>query len=527
MRVSGPVYNVLMKIAWFLSGLLLLNSLHLSETANPATSLRFEVTAARGLIAGAIQGRLFVMLNQARDPDPRFTAGETGMQAPPRFAKDVDHFRAGSTETIDASAIAFPMESLSELPAGDYFVQAVFDSNIDLRQLDAPGNLYSLPQNMHLDPAKSETIQIQLTEQVPAEHLPQEDRYVKYVRLPSPLLSSFHRRTIYLRAGIILPRDYDSTNEKYPLRIHIGGYGDKFTNVQQLMEEGSDFRKTWLADGTPQMIFVHLDGDGPYGDCYQVNSANNGPYGDALTKELIPYIEKRFRAVGTPRARVLDGGSTGGWVSLALQIFYPDYFNGTWSGYPDSVDFRAYQLVNIYEDENAYVNEYGFERPSERQADGDIKYTMRHECQMENVLGRGNSYTMSGNPWGAWNAVYGPSGKDGLPVPIWDPQTGKINHEVAEQWKKYDLRLILQTNWKTLAPKLTSKIHIWVGDADNFFLNNAVHLLDQFFKTADPPFQGTIVYGPGQGHGWEPYTELELMEQMMNAIRATEGSSLR
>src|SRR4029079_10472370 len=107
---------------------------------------------------------------------------------------------------------------------------------------------------------------------------------------------------------------------------------------------------------------------------------------------------------------------------------------------------------------------------------------------------------------------------NGAPVPLWDPKTGKIDHNVAEQWKKYDLRLVLQEHWKTLAPKLKGKIHIWVGDADNYFLNNAVHLLDEFLKTADPPFDGTIVYGPGQGHGWEAYSELELMNLMMNAV---------
>jgi len=511
-----------MKIALLSIGFLLLNTPGFSEPpTSPGNSFRFEVTAARGLIAGAIRGRLFVMLNQAPDPEPRFTGGETGMQAPPRFAVDVDRFGSGSSVVIDSTAIAFPMPSLADLPAGDYFVQAVLDSNTDFRNLDAPGNLYSLPQKLHLDSAKPGKVAIQLTEQVPAEQFPPEDRYLKYVRIPSKLLTTFHGRTIYLRAGIILPRDYDSTNGKYPLRIHIGGYGSRFTAIRELMQDGSDFRKTWLADDTPRMIFVHLDGDGPYGDCYQVNSANNGPYGDALTQELIPYIEKNFRAVGSSKARILDGGSTGGWVSLALQIFYPDYFNGTWSGYPDAVDFRAFQLVNIYEDKEAYVNEYGFERPSERQADGDVKYTMRHECQMENVLGSGNSYTMSGNPWGAWNAVYSPRGKDGRPVPIWDPQTGKINHEVAEEWKKYDLRLVLQTNWKELAPKLSNKIHIWVGDADNYFLNNAVHLLDEFLKTADPPFYGTIVYGPGQGHGWEVYSEQDLMNQMMKAVQGT------
>src|SRR5437660_12799070 len=134
------------------------------------------------------------------------------------------------------------------------------------------------------------------------------------------------------------------------------------------------------------MLLHHLDGPAPYGDPYQVNSATNGPYGDAVTQELIPHVEKKFRGVGRPYARVLDGVSTGGWVSLALQIFYPDRFNGAWAHAPDPVDFRAYELINIYKDENAYVNAHGFERAASRDRNGEVRTTVRHECQMEMVL---------------------------------------------------------------------------------------------------------------------------------------------
>ena len=284
------------------------------------------------------------------------------------------------------------------------------------------------------------------------------------------------------------------------------------------MAAGSSFQSAWHRDGAPRMVFLHLDGDGPYGDCYQVNSDNNGPYGDAITQELIPYVEQRFRCVGQPWARVLDGGSTGGWVALALQIFYPDFFGGAWSGFPDGVDFRAFQLINIYQDENAYVNKHGFERPSARELNGDVRFTIRHECQMENVMGLGDSYAMSGEQWGAWNAVYGSRGADGRPALLWDPKTGKINRELVEHWKKYDLRMVLEQNWKTLGPKLRGKLTIWVGEADDYFLNNAVHLLDEFLSKADPPYQGKIVYGPGKGHGWMALSEREITDQMAAAI---------
>jgi hypothetical protein len=484
-----------------------------------STALRFEITVAAGLINAPQNGRVFVVITPKAGIEPRMMIGQTGMDAAPMFARDVKGFAPGVAAIIDNTSQAFPIESLAQLPAGDYFLQALFDSNIDLKSVNAPGNLYSKPRKIHLDPASGGAIKIELTERVSPEQPPAETDYVKFVRIQSKLLTKFHGRPIYLRAGVILPRGFDSdASKRFPLRVHIGGYGSSFTGVQRMMREGSSFRSAWLGDDTPRMVFLHLDGDGPYGDCYQVNSDNNGPYGDAITEELIPYIEQKYRCIGEPRARVLDGGSTGGWVSLALQVFYPDFFNGTWSGYPDGVDFRAFQLINIYDDANAYTNKHGFERPSARDLSGEVRFTIRHECQMENAMGLGDSYTMSGEQWGAWNAAYGPRGSDGKPAPLWDPKTGRINRELVEHWKKYDLRMVLEHNWRTLGPKLRGKLTVWVGEADEYFLNNAVHLLDSFLSKADPPYDGKIIYGPGKGHGWTPFSEREMMNQMAAAI---------
>lgn len=496
-----------------------------AHTASSATSLpskpvapRFEVTIAQGLISGPQSGRLFVMLNPNSAPEPRLTAGTTGLNAPPIFARDIDAFAPGMTGVIDHSAASFPIANLSKLAAGDYYVQALFDYNIDLKSVNASGNLYSAVKKIRIEQAVGETIKLELSQKLPPEQLPAETEYVKYVKIQSELLSSFHRRPIYLRAGVVLPKGFSTeTSRRYPLRVHIGGYGARYTAAARMMFN-QEFRSAWLAEDGPRMILLHLDGDGPYGDCYQVNSANNGPYGDAITQELIPHVEEKFRAIGQPYARLLDGGSTGGWVSLALQVFYPDFFNGTWSYCPDGVDFRGFQLINIYQDKNAYVNAHGFERPSARDLTGDTRFTIRHECQMENVLGLGNSWAMSGEQWGAWNATYGPRGADGRPRPLWDPQSGEIDREVVEHWKRYDLRMVTERDWKTLGPKLRGKIHIWVGEADNYFLNNAVHRLDDFLSKASPPYDGKIVYGPGKGHCWVGLTEREIMDEMIAAV---------
>ncbi|HKI21095.1 MAG TPA: alpha/beta hydrolase-fold protein, partial [Isosphaeraceae bacterium] len=309
---------------------------------------------------------------------------------------------------------------------------------------------------------------------------------------------------------------------RYPVRVHSGGYGARFTEVGPMMTPGAGFHRAWMAGDTPPMILIHLDGAGLLGDPYQVDSANHGPYGAAITRELIPAVEKEFRGIGQGQARFLDGGSTGGWAALALQIFYPQLFNGAWAFCPDSVDFRSFELVNIYDDENSYTNRHGFERPAARDVSGEVRFTMRHECQIENVLGRGDSWTCSGGQWGAWNATYGPRGQGGRPVPLWHPITGAIDHKAAEHWKAYDLRRVLESNWTELGPKLKGKLHIWVGEADDYFLNNAVHRLDAFLSRARPHYEGSISYGPGQGHCWMGISQSTMMKQM--ARRLAESS---
>ncbi len=471
------------------------------------------------MISHAATGRLFVILTRKNEPEPRVALGDNGPDAPFVIARDVNELAPGATAVLDTNAITFPVTNLSEAPAGNYYIQTLLESNRDLLLPDAPGNLYSGVKKIHLDAARGGVVKLELDHRIPDEQLPADTELVKFVKIQSRLLSQFHGRPIYLRAVIILPRDHGrEPDRKYPLWVRIGGYGERYTAAASLMEPGTDFRKNWMADGTPRMIYLFLDGAGPYGDPYQVNSANNGPYGDAIVRELIPYVEEKFGAIGEPRARALSGISTGGWVSLALQVYYPDFFNGTWASCPDPVDFRALELINIYSNDNAYVNEYGAGRPSVRSANGDVITTLRREVRMENVLGRGDNWTMSGGQWGAWNATFGPRGPDGRPAVLWDPETGKINHAVADKWKQYDLRLYMQAHWKTLGPKLQGKLHICVGDADNFFLNNAVHLLDEFLSKADPPYKGRIVYGPGKEHGWSDVSMPKKMKEMEAAI---------
>ena len=449
-------------------------------------------------------GRVVVALSRQPTGDLRSRIGRTGVDSTPIFGVDAIAFSPDKTVTVDAKACGFPIASLAELPPGDYTAQAVLMTNRDLHLVSAPGNLYSKPTPIRLGEASAEQT-LTLTEQTPPERLPGDTERVKYLKLPSKLLSDFHGRPMFYRAAVILPSSFaDEPNRRYPLRVHIGGYGTRFT-VGRMFQRGPG----------PQVITLVLDGAGPYGDPYQVNSANNGPYGDALTQELIPYVEKTYRGLGQPNARFTDGASTGGWVSLALQIFYPDFFGGCWSQCPDPVDFRAYELMDIYRDANAYVNGSGFERPAKRNVNGDTLYHVRHECQVENVLGLGDCWHLGGRDWCSWNATFGPRGDNGHPKPLWDPKTGVIDRAVTSHWQKYDLRLVVERNWETLAPKLNGKIRIWVGEADDYFLNNAVHLFKQMTTRLKPAFAGRIDIEMRKGHSSGGWSEQEMLQEMV------------
>jgi Putative esterase len=508
-----------------------------AEPVEPqSTALRFEIKLGQPPthVAGEPErpnaqpraGRLLVILGAPQAGEPRLSVGRTGKDAPPILGRDVVNFAPGTVTVLDDRSAIFPIDSLSRLRPGTYSIQALWHVNTELNIANAPGDLYSPAITARLDPSAGGTIKLELSRTVPEETLPVETGLVKFVKIRSRLLSDFHNRPIDLRAGVILPRDFVQEPQRhYPVRVHVGGYGSRFTNVAAMMNPESGFHRAWMGDDAPRMILIHLDGAGPLGDPYQVDSANHGPYGAAVTRELIPFIEEKFRGIGQGHARVVDGGSTGGWVSLALQIFYPDFFNGAWSFCPDGVDFRSFQLVNIYEDDNAYINRHGFERPASREISGEIRYTMRHECQLENVLGTGDSWTLSGGQWGAWNATYGPRGSGGRPVPLWDPATGAIDHKAADHWKAYDLRRILQENWTELAPKLKGKLHIWIGEADDYFLNNAVHQLDTFLSHAQPAYEGSITYGPREGHCWMGISQTAMMKQMAERMAAASTTS--
>ena len=468
--------------------------------AQPASGLTFQVKIDPKQVGEKPQsGRVLVGIAPAGET-PDFTNYRPPVL--PILGADANDFSANKTITLDANSDIFPVMKLNDLPAGEYSVQAVFATNVDINLPNAPGNRYCDPIKVKLDPAKGTTVALTLNKAF-TDRIPKDTATQKYLSIPSKVLSAFHGRPMVYRVGVVLPPNFEKdTDKKYALLVDIGGFGTRYTEAEGIVPD-------------PRFVTIVPDGAGPYGDPYQVDSANNGPYGEAFTKEVIPFIEKTYRCIGEPKARFTCGISTGGWVSLALQVFYPDYFNGCWSQCPDSVTFERYELVDLYNDANAFVNQFGNERPSTRTLDGDVIAVMRHEVRLETVLGRGGRWELSGRDWASWNAVYGPKGKDGKPVPAWD-KAGKIDKTVLDHWKKYDLMYVVRDNWKTLGPKLAGgKIHVWAGDADDYFLNAAAHRLKEAAaKLNDPKFDGSIVIEMRKPHDFGGWTRKEMLDAM-------------
>ncbi len=508
----------------------------LSATAAPASGPRIEVRFSASAHAQPVTGRVYVAISRDNDKPPIEQTDVTGV---PLFGHDIEQLAPGQPATIDGDDFGAPLASLRQLPAGDYWMQPFVNIYTRFDRADghtvwlhmdqgegqdwkhSPGNLYGAPVKVHFDPAASTPIRLTADRAIAPIPAPQDTDYVKHLTLRSTLLSHWWGRPMTLGATVLLPRGYaEHPDVHYPVVYDQGHFSrDAPWGFDR---PGSAFREYWLADGTPRVILVTLQHPSPYyDDSYAVNSANDGPYGDAIQQELLPALEQRFRIIRQPWARLLTGGSTGGWIAVALQVFHPDYYGGSFAMCPDSLDFRHHQVVNIYDDANAYWLDKGWvrvERPDTRQTDGNITAMMKDENHYELAQG---SHSRSGGQWDIWEATFGPVGADGYPQRIWDKRTGAIDHQVAAYWKAhYDLRHILATQWSTLGPKLRGKLHIYVGDMDTYYLNMGVRRMDAFLKqTSDPAAEATVVYQPMAPHCWGPRPP-QLLQTMTDYLDA-------
>lgn len=526
-------------LSFILSGIIIMGQ-NMEKNSGPT----FQISFSRELSKQSIDGRLLLLISNNDEEEPRFQITDY-VNTQIVFGKDIEDLAPNEIVEFNGSEFGYPIKSLKELPEGEYFVQTLLhiyetfnlstghtvklpmDQGEGQQWNKSPGNFLSGPKKVKI--TSNSKIDIVLDNKIPPIEPPEDTKYIKHVKMKSKLLSEFWGRDMYLGANILLPEGFEEHPDvKYPVIIFHGHfpytfdgfrpeppepdlepeYSERFRlegyNIIK-QQEAHDFYKTWIAKDFPRVIIIEIQHANPYyDDSYAVNSANLGPYGDAITYELIPFIEQKFRGIGAGWSRFTYGGSTGGWEALAVQIKYPKEYNGCFAACPDPIDFMAYTVVNLYEDKNAYYVDGAHrkvERPAVRNYLGHLKATLQDVNERELALG---TKSRSGQQWDIWEAVYSPQGADGYPQRIWDKETGEINLEVAQYWKEhYDLRYILERDWKKLGPDLVGKIHIYCGEMDNYYLNNAVYLMEEFLEsTTDPYYAGEVDYERRAEHCW-------------------------
>ncbi len=511
-----------------------------------SNELQFEVTYDSSLASSAFDGRLLVLISSSDRSEPRFQINDnddTGII----IGKDVSNWASETPELVGGNQAIYPLENLKELKAGRYYIQALLNkydtfelANGHSVQLPmdqgegqhwntSPKNIYSTPQWIEIS-ASTKKVKLHLSEEIPPITPVADSEYIKHIRIQSEMLTAFWGRPMYLQANVLVPHGFDKeAATEYPLTVFHGHFPKTFggfrpepptapenddvynarfgiTGYEYIQQkEAHDFYRQWVSDDFPRFIAIEIQHQNPYyDDSYAVNSANLGPYGDAITYELIPHVEAMFNGVGEGWGRFLYGGSTGGWEALAVQVFYPKEYNGCFAACPDPIDFRAYTVVNLYEDENAYYSEGTFKktlRPGRRDGKGLIQSSLRQMNRREMALG---SKGRSGDQWDIWQAVYSPAGEDGYPKSIWNKKTGEIDKEVSEYWREnYDLNYIMKRDWTSIGKDLEGKVHLYCGDMDNYYLNNAVVLTEEFLEsTTDPYYNGEVDYGDMAEHCW-------------------------
>src|SRR5437868_3841582 len=430
------------------------------HTSPPATNLRFGISFPAARSATPLDGRIILVISNNDRREPRFENNVYDADTQLAFGIDVDSLGPGKEAYVDGGTFGYPLKSIADIPAGEYWVQAVLNKYTTFRRADghvvklhmdqgegqqwntSPGNLYNKPVKVRVDPSTDALIHLSLDQEIPPLPQPHDTKYVKYVRIQSPLLTKFWGRPMYLGAIVLLPEGFaEHPAARYPLMTDHGHFTPELRNFRETPSpnaKGADpayeLYKQWTSPGFPRMLMVTIQHANPYyDDSYAVNSENVGPYGDAINRELIPYIEQRFHGVAQGWARGMFGGSTGGWEVLATQIFYPDDYNGAWAACPDAIDFRMYEVINIY-----------------------------------------------------------------------------------------DLRYILERDWATLGPKLTGKLHLYVGTMDTWHLNNAVYLMEEFLTKAKSPAANAVVeYGDRKPHCWSGHEMAYWFRQLEDRILKT------
>lgn len=484
-------------------------SLSLAAAAQAASPVVFHVTLG-GASTTPVSGRLLIFAKplaaakaEAKgQPIAAVDAGEFNPRETAIAALEVHDLAPGASIDIDADTIAFP-QPFSSLPSGAYAVQAVLDQDHSYNYMGrGAGDLVSPVAELDLPGGGALTLTQGLTaeaawtapDQAPAAfkaQLAQAQADTRLVDFISPALSQFWGRPIHMRGWVLLPPGYaDHPDARYPTVFYTHGFGgtlDRLTSVVAYMDHAMSVGEA------PPMIWVVLDESSPTGTHEFADSVNNGPWGQALTTELIPALEKTYRMDARPNGRFLNGHSSGGWATLWLQTRYPTMFGGTWSTSPDPSDFHDFTGVDLYASQaNVYHRPDGSPYPIMRDH-GKVLASLQDFAQLEVVLG---DY---GGQMSSFDWVFSPRGQDGRPVPMFSRVTGAVDPEVVAYWRDhYDIAYRLARDWPSLKADLDGKIHLTVGTADTFYLDGAAHKLQAVLDRLGAKSQFT--YLPDRTH---------------------------
>jgi hypothetical protein len=518
--------------------LFLVTMFGLSIASAQKGSPEFKISFPAAINNKPVTGRMFLVISRSDTIEPRLQVGRYGTQF---FGVDFENLKPGQDVTVDSKTLGYPVNALKDIPPGDYFVQAVLSKYTEFKRSDghtlwmhmdqwegqdwrkSPGNIYSTVQKISINQSGKGTVKLAVNQIIPPIPVPADTKWVKHIKIKSEKLSKFWGQPIYIGATILLPKGYDENPDKHYPSVYEEGHFSTAPPFRFNEVTKNEFYKDWTSDGFPGFIAITLQHPSPYfDDSYAVNTVNNGPYGDAIHEELIPEIEKQYRCIKEGWARLLTGGSTGGWESFALQVFYPDFYGGTWSFSPDPLDFRNVEGINVYEDKNAFYKESDWYKVPTINTrvwqTGDVKLTSEQRNTLEIVNG---TKGRSGGQLDIWSAVFGPIGDDGYFKPLFDKQTGAMDPSVAKYWKEnFDLRYYLEKNWTTVGSKLAGKLNVFAGRMDDFFLNFGVYHMEDFLtKTTNPYYNGSFTYGERGGHGWRPYSSGQLLRVMAAQLK--------
>ena len=446
-----------------MSALLLVIAVASAQEENPA-ELRFSVSFTKAYARNAVSGDLYLLLSEDLVGEPRHKLFDLPMRGYV-FRRPFKSLRSGEPVIIDGNTPGFP-EKLSSVAAGRYNIQAILDIHPNEHEFTlSPGNGRSRSLRVDLDPLSGGTVKIKIGTEIQRNKAVDIAR-VRYPRVESRIVGREIGRRFFVPVAVVLPENYVSRKDrKYPIQYWFPAHGESSRGALSYFQDRGIYNlpigsRAELEDSILVLVGSHCR----KGHHLWVDSENNGTFTRAFFEEIVPAVEKEYRVRDEPGSRIVCGRGAGGWSALWLLTRRPGFFGGCWALAPDPVDFHDFFGLDIYASTpvNAFVDHRNRVRPLAR-SEGRVLISMRAQAEYETVVGTGNLFQ-------SYDAAFGPRGGDGVPRPLFDRVTGKLDPLVAAAWRQFDITRFINGMNDAEAKQLHDKIHLLVGDQDNYYL---------------------------------------------------------